>query len=560
MMRAAFLVVLMVGAAAAAPLDSDLGAARVGGGCYPTGINPALLDMLTLVNPEWAPVTNGQTVDSDPVLIHGVVEEMHGDLSGDFPSTHIRADVNAFIRLDAADEDRLATGNDDGRIHLEWEAGAYPAWAWPGAGDRIAALGRWIFDCGHTGADPGNCSLNTARQCVTDSDCRPPICAAGCDPGETCIGSHFQYSSELHPPHATAVIRSGRGAVLSTRRGATAKPAARADIYVSADGGGAGDKCIISHRDPDAALLSIECFPLAQPAAKLNAQDFSFDLPLPPRPPRGALRVRRIPYPAPGDRRAVLSIRRHLIDASPHLTVTVRMARRSAHLPTGFAGTVVAGWRRDPTPLTHVRTTVSAVVIHNALQRVTPLVPKFCSTSLGPCSVAADCPGTGETCLGVGPVRKWVLQAAVNGEWQELDGLDVVNTNDVIPETAVYDQYLPAAGAVHLEANGHAKECIDTMYGKSLATDLVEMGFNKGIVCLASTAHSPGQIGVSYGAPDFGAGTGTMDYETTSTGGEGGACSTAATLCVVDADCPMGETCQTVGGAFALRYRIERLP
>jgi hypothetical protein len=31
-------------------------------------------------------------------------------------------------------------------------------------------------------------------------------------------------------------------------------------------------------------------------------------------------------------------------------------------------------------------------------------------------------------------------------------------------------------------------------------------------------------------------------------------------MCVVSDDCPSGESCITTGGAFALRYRIERLP
>jgi hypothetical protein len=45
-----------------------------------------------------------------------------------------------------------------------------------------------------------------------------------------------------------------------------------------------------------------------------------------------------------------------------------------------------------------------------------------------------------------------------------------------------------------------------------------------------------------------------------STGGEGGHCSTStALLCTVDADCPSGESCVTTGGAFTLRYRVERL-
>jgi hypothetical protein len=52
-----------------------------------------------------------------------------------------------------------------------------------------------------------------------------------------------------------------------------------------------------------------------------------------------------------------------------------------------------------------------------------------------------------------------------------------------------------------------------------------------------------------------------MDYQTTSSGGQGGHCSlNTGLLCVVSDDCPSGESCDTTGGAFALRYRIERLP
>jgi hypothetical protein len=126
----------------------------------------------------------------------------------------------------------------------------------------------------------------------------------------------------------------------------------------------------------------------------------------------------------------------------------------------------------------------------------------------------------------------------------------------------VYDQYLPQSGAVHLEMNGVAHECVDTLYGKSLSDDLATFGFTKGLECLNSTAHPAGSIDVSYAGPDFGAGSGgSMDYQTTSSGGQGGHCSlNTGLLCVVSDDCPSGESCDTTGGAFALRYRIERLP
>ena len=110
--------------------------------------------------------------------------------------------------------------------------------------------------------------------------------------------------------------------------------------------------------------------------------------------------------------------------------------------------------------------------------------------------------------------------------------------------------------------NGAAHECVDTLYGKSLAVDLGSFGFVKGLNCLNSTAHVPGSIDATYPGPDFGAGPGgSADYETTSVGGQGGHCSlTTGLACLVSDDCPSGESCVTTGGAFALRYRIERLP
>ena len=551
-----------------APVNSDLATAQLGGGCYPTGIQPGLLDMLVLVNPEWAPLQNGQVVDSSPIVIHGVVQGMHGDTSGDFPSTHVRADVNHFVLLDAVDADRLATGNDDGLIHTEWEAGAYPAWAWAGTGDRVVAMGRWIFDCGHPGPTPGNCSATTSQQCVIDSDCPN---------GETCTNAHFAYSAEMHPPQATAAIRQGRGGILLKRAGAPAVPATRADVFVSPDGGGAGDRCILTHRANATDLLSVQCFPLAQAVATqglpapLNAQDFHFDVPLPPRPHGGTPKARLVTYPAPGGVAARIRKRPRIIDPSPHMEVTVRMSRRvHGQMPTGFAGTIFAGWLRDTSPLTHVRLTIDTLEVNNALQLATPVAPKTCAPEHNPplaCDTTADCRppvcpscANNENCLGVGPVKAWQMQAAVNGEWQEFGGLASVDTGEVIPQALVFDQYLPPSGAVHLELTGVARECVDALYNRSLATNIAEVGFVKGLACLASNAHSAGTIDVSYGGPDFGAGTGTMTYATTSTGGEGGHCSmTTGMLCVVNGDCPSGETCVITGGAITLHYTIARL-
>lgn len=556
-------LVLAYATNALATLDSDAAAYTHGGGCYPNSYYGSITDQLTLINPEWAPVTNGQTVASKPITVHGTVEEMHGDLSGDFPSTHIRADVNHFLRLDAGEEGLLADGNleEDGRLHTEWEAGKYPAWAWAGVGDRMVAMGRHIFDCGHPGAHGGQCSATTGRPCVLDADCQPPTCA-GCGATETCVGVEYEFSSELHPPQAAAAIRQGRGGIVSNRPGTKVVLASRADIYVSPDGGGAGDECILSHRASPFDQLSVQCWPLTKPVAPINAADFRFDLPLPARPPKGRLSWRLTQLDAPGGVAARVRVKKKLRATAPALTVIVRMTRKvHGALPTGFAGTIEAGWRNDTTPLTHVRVTAQSLVVRNALQPATPTVPRTCTVADTPCTTAADCPN-GEQCLGLGGVKTWQGQMSINGMFQEWSGLDTVDTGDVIPQNLTWDLYLEPTDALVLHADARSQECINKMYGHSLADGLTMLGLTKGLICLASEARNPGEIDLTYPGPDFGAGvSGSTDYETVSTGGAGGHCSlTTGVLCTVHGDCPSGESCNTEGGSVAVRYRIERLP
>src|SRR5438094_7914397 len=110
------------------------------------------------------------------------------------------------------------------------------------------------------------------------------------------------------------------------------------------------------------------------------------------------------------------------------------------------------------------------------------------------------------------------MQAAVNGEWQEFTGLATVDTGNMIPQALVYDQYLPPTGAVHLEVTGVARECVDTLYAKSLETNLAQVGFVKGLDCLASNEHSACKIDLTYGGPVFMVGSCVTGYESISNG------------------------------------------
>jgi hypothetical protein len=573
-MRTLLLVVVLlaVRSVGAQPIDSDRADGRADGGCYPTALTPSVLDMLVLINPEWAPIVNGKTIDSDPVLVSGTVEDVHGLTSGDFPSTHLFSDVVMDVRVDPEHEDKVATGNDEEHvIAFEWEVGAFPDWAWPGQEDRIYGLGRHIFDCGHPAARAGHCAATPARECVLDTDCRQPVCST-CSTTDTCEGEHFGYSSEIHPPHATAVIRQERGAVLSKKANAKPVPATIADVWVSGNGGGAGDRCVLEHHASEADQLAIECWPLSQRVAKVNATDFTFSVPLPPKPAHaGKPRVRLLPPPestdaheVDGGRPARLKVKKHLDDTPPSLEVTVRMTKKvKGGLPTGFEGRLIAGWNDRTATLTHVRVTASALLVSNDLERVTPLIPRTCSVSDTPCATSADCPAT-ESCWGAGPIDGWAGQMAVDGEWRRYTGpdLDHVDDGSIIPLAITLEQYLPDDGELRIQADAFSRDCIDTAYGQPLKAGLDRLGLLKGIQCLGlGTSHPAGKVDVSYAGPDFGAGpAGTQTYETQSVGGEGGNCSlTTGLLCVVDDDCPSGETCTTAGGAFRLRYTIDKV-
>jgi hypothetical protein len=508
--------------------SSNLAASFNGGGCHPIGTTSQMIDMLQLTDPEWAPVVDGQQVESAPVYVHGVARHAHGDTGGDFPFTHGRPDATAEITPDADDAFRLASGNvtgEGGQMEFEWENGAFPMWMLPGDGDRIVVFGRWIFDCGHPDSSPGHCAAAPASACVLDSDCAAT---------DRCVGAEFGYTSEIHPPQAVAVMRQGRGGIVVD--GGAPVLATRADIFVSPNGGAAGDRCMLAHHSIGDIVLDVQCYPLAQPIAKINATDFEFDVPLPPPPPNAhaAWRIVDQPQDLFGGVAAAIEVTPHENDPSPFLHVVVKMTRpTAAGMPTGFAATMFAGWDAPPsTPLTHVRVSIDSLAIVNALKPATPVI--------------RDAPG-------------WRMQVAVNGEWQVVTGLDNVATGDVVAQTLVFDQYLPIDGtaAVHLVANGTSASCIDTFYGTNLSDQLNTLGWGAGVACLVTTDPYPGEVDVTFNGPTFGAGA----HATPSQRADGGTCSTTtATACIADNDCPTNETCVSTGTAFAVRYTITTVP
>jgi hypothetical protein len=73
--------------------------------------------------------------------------------SSDDPITHHSYDVNLDVTVDSANDFLTGASRDStpeqGTLHLERESASFPDWARPQAGDRIQALGSWIWDCDH---------------------------------------------------------------------------------------------------------------------------------------------------------------------------------------------------------------------------------------------------------------------------------------------------------------------------------------------------------------------------------------------------------------------------
>ena len=543
-----------------------------GGGCYPIAKHPRVTDQLTLINPEWAAIDVGPHAppDADPITLHGTVSLAKINEGGDFSGNHLTDDQNTFLDVDPADMAFVATGNvgpkgeEAGQLEFELEIGSYPLFAWAGTGDRMTTVGRWIWDCGHGDPAPeGACSVTTAQACVLDSDCAAPACVA-CIAGENCIGTVFNYHSELHPPQAVAVSRLGAGHAFSRRRKG-GRLATRTDVWLTPNGGGAGDRCVVTHRaHPFDLVTTTECFPLSQPLANVNATDFEFDIPLPPRPAgsRGLPRIKVIDQTPHGLPRA--RVRTTLVDGTPpHVHAVVDMTSRvRGRLPSMVGKTIFTGWRRDETPVTRLLVHVTAIEILNPLKPVAPAMAekKRCSvTTTQDCSVT-PCP-RGEQCLTLGgPIPGWEVFFETNGDWQRLTGLETVMTPGTISEDLGFDTALPASGTLRLHGSGRSLDCREgQLYGTSLRRTLELYGLDDGPKCLQADSHDVGDFEVSFGGPEFGTGGSSLSYVTSSVGGAGGSCSTTMSqLCLGDDDCPSGVTCAVTGGSYRLHYTISR--
>jgi hypothetical protein len=155
--------------------------------------------------------------------------------SSDDPITHHSFDTNIDLKVDPADDFLTGTSRDatseQGTIHLEREGAYYPEWARPQAGDRLSALGSWVWDCDHY---------------------RPN--------GE---------KTEFHPFRATWVVRA--------ESPHTPALAAEGDLFVSSDATPAGKEAECAHETKGSDQFKA-CSHVHADWLSVNG-DYAFDLP-----------------------------------------------------------------------------------------------------------------------------------------------------------------------------------------------------------------------------------------------------------------------------------------
>jgi hypothetical protein len=267
-------------------------------------------------SPEWVYVYRDPTIR----MAQGVVRVAHASLQ-DSIRQHRSFDFTANLVPDPAFRYLLGgsptqrTGNfaptggeEQGRLHFEWESATLPLFAWPTDGDRATIWGSWIWDCGHWTSDSG---------AVT--------------------GEH----TELHPLNAIVVQRR---APYTSARGES-----EADVFVSSEGDGAHavERCALTHSplaggafsqydagfEPCATAVSNRVQPLAS--------SYTFTVPAPPKPSRSArLRYRivnRIGGGA-GSQRVRVTAR--------GIQVTVRLRGESA--PVRYGKSFYVSWSVPP--------------------------------------------------------------------------------------------------------------------------------------------------------------------------------------------------------------------
>ena len=297
--------------------------------------------------------------------VSGVVKGATGLLasrvaSSDDPVTHTSYDLNIDVAVDPPDDFLTGTSRDStpeqGTIHIERESGSYPLWALPQPGDRIEAVGSWVWDCDHY---------------------RPK--------GE---------KTELHPWRAAWVVRHpGRSSPTSSRGDA------EGDLFVSTDATPAGMEAECAHRTKGSDQFKA-CSHSASDWLSVNGSyDYAICAPQPR--PAGAHLVWRIV-----DRGSVNAPKVPVFPGNEGCA----SIRFGVDAPTGkrvvIAKQVYVGWSK-PVAVEHLRLQFDRLLVRRAMD-------PSCAPDQPTCRYAAESTLLGQIAT---PPGEWQLMWSVDGIW-----------------------------------------------------------------------------------------------------------------------------------------------
>jgi hypothetical protein len=308
-------------------------------------------------------------------------------------------------------------------LHVEWESGVVPTFAWPDDGDRVSVWGQWVWDCGHWGQgfdfNPPGANDPTAPLTHNGDYLLPGQTESelnGTPEAQNIRGEQ----TELHPLEALVVTRANPYQAV--------KRESQTDAYISTRGTGAHaeQKCAHDLAPPAGQPFHGPAFTAcvhntANEYQSLSGRSFDFVVPAPRRPsPTSRLsyrEVERIP--------------------SHHATERVTTARDGLHVritfdrvPAGqledYGKSFFVGWRGDRTSApAHLRWTLEQVKVIHSLDP-NPARPQQSGGPPGEYNLYVDLNGFWNFVGGRGPTggvtggqpREWIpgLGAVTDGQ------------------------------------------------------------------------------------------------------------------------------------------------
>jgi hypothetical protein len=399
----------------------------------PNGLDQPLQDgcqrtpvgLLTFTSPEWVFVYSHEDFNPDPArarLMEGTAE--FADVAGgDLPQGHAFYDFNIDVDLDPAYQ-YLAGSANGGKLHVEWELGTLPPYAWATEGDRLKNWGSWIWDCGHWGQGFAFDPDDPAGTIGNDTDYFLP----GTGPTAQVEGE----GTEFHPMQGVLVTRWNPS---EPQVGET-----QTDSFFSSAGthAHASSQCALDNPAP-APTEGIP--PVGYPPTwsacvnnpanewqPVNDRDYTFFVPVPPKPTADAKPRFRVL-----DRGAAGSGPEQLYQVGPDgVEVTVPFKDFGSQGDAlAFARSFFVGWtgliQYRPA---HLQVDLNSVTVHDSLDS-----PGFS-------------PSTGF------PPGEYGMYLDVNGNWTYLNDF-APGLNEVFDETTLdldktLDIYVPAGQPVNL--------------------------------------------------------------------------------------------------------------